>query len=110
MIAHVYRPRRKNKVGKSAHDRLYRGRYRFDGDYDVSAVALSTSDKQTAGRKLRDIIEEKERERAGIIASKSLRTAATKPLTEHLDDFTADLKALGRDPEYVSASKIGSGG
>jgi len=101
LIAHVYKPRRKNAAGKSVPARLYRGRYRLEGDFAVKEVALGTSDKQTAEKKLRDVIKEKERERAGIIAPASQRVAAKTPLHDHLQDFLGDLRSLKRDVEYI---------
>ncbi len=92
MISHVYKPKRKNKAGKTVSARLYRGRYRLDGDFATIEIPLGTDDKQVAEKKLAQIIAEKERERAGIIAPKAQRTAAQKRLEEHLADFIADLK------------------
>ena len=104
MISHVYKPKRK-KNGKVVIARNYRGRYRLDGDFSVTDVALKTTDKHVAEQKLRDIIKEKEHERAGIIAPKLQRNAAETPLTEHLKDFLGDLKAKGRTEDYVGLIK-----
>lgn len=101
MIAHVYKPRRKNAAGKSVPARLYRGRYRLDGDFSVKEVALGTPDKQTAEKKLSNIIKAKERERAGIIAPTAQREAAKTPLCDHLQDFLDDLKSLKRGKDYT---------
>jgi len=100
MIAHVFKPRRKNAAGKSIPARHYSGRYRLDGDYAIKEVALRTPDKQVAEQKLREIIREKEQERAGIIAPKLQRTSAERPLLDHLEDFLADLQSLGRTTHY----------
>lgn len=99
MISHVYRKKRK-KNGKTVLDRNYRGRYRLDGDYEMTDVALKTIDKQIAEEKLRDIIKEEQMERAGLIAPKEQRVAAEKPLADHLQDFLDDLVALGRSEVY----------
>lgn len=95
MIAHVYKPRRR-KNGKLEVSRLYRGRFRLKGDYAITEVPLHTSDKQVAERALAEIISEREREKAGIIAPRLQRESAQTPLLDHLDDFVADLGVLGR--------------
>jgi len=105
MIAHVYKPRRKNSAGKSVTARLYRGRYRLDGDFAVTETPLGTADKQVAERKLAKIIAEKEREKAGIIAPKAQCEAAKMPLIDHLADFLADLKIQGRTRIYMRQTK-----
>ena len=100
MIAHVFKRKRK-RDGKTVTDRNYRGRYRLDGDYALTEVTLNTRDKQVAEKRLRDIVQEKERERMGLIAPKLERESAEKPLAEHLVEFVADLKAKGRTEKYI---------
>ena len=100
MILHVFKRKRKKK-GKTIADRNYSGRYRLDGDFAATTVALYTTDKQVAQKKLREIIQEKERERAGLIAPKLERVSAERPLAEHLKEFSADLNARGRTEKYI---------
>jgi len=100
MVAHVYKPRRR-KNGQLFTFRLYRGRYRLEGDFMVRDVALGTADKQVAERKLQEIIREKEQERAGLIAPRAQRDAAQKKLASHLEDFIADLKAKQRSKKHI---------
>ncbi len=102
MISHVFKPRRKNKAGKSVASRLYRGRYRLEGEFSTTEVPLGTGDKQVAEKKLAMIVAEKERERAGILAPALERNAARQNLEEHLSDFVADLEAQGRSDDYRS--------
>ena len=99
MIFHVYKKKR-TKNGKSVTDRLYRGRYRLGGDYAVMEVPLDTPDKQVAEQKLREIVKEREMERAGLIAPKLERDSASKSLLSHFEDFIADLKVKGRAEGY----------
>jgi integrase len=47
------------------------------------------------------LVKEKEQERAGLIPPKALRESASTPLSEHLSDYLADLRILGRDDVYV---------
>lgn len=75
MIAYVFKPRRK-KDGKMEVARIYRGRYRLNGEGRLVELSLDTSDKQAAQKRLAEIIKEKELERAGIIAPKAKREAA----------------------------------
>ncbi len=56
MICNVYKKKRKTKSGKVTVDRLYRGRYRLDGDYAVTEIPLDTPDKQVAEQKLYHMI------------------------------------------------------
>jgi len=99
MIAHIFKRRRK-RDGHATVSQSYYARYRLDGDFAVTELSLETSDKQVAEKKLADIIREKERERAGLIAPKLQRDSAQKPLSAHLGDFKADLVTLGRCAIY----------
>lgn len=101
MIAHVYKPRR-HKDGKLVVSRLYRARIRLQGDSVVTEVPLETSDKQVAEKKLAQLVSERERERAGLIAPRLQRDSAQKPILGHLADFVADLETLGRCEHYRS--------
>ena len=100
MIKSVFKPTRK-KNGKSVRSRIYWGQYRVDQADKISLVSLKTTDKRVAEQRLEEIVREVERERAGIAAPRALRDGAAKALTDHLMDFTADLVASGRSPEYV---------
>ena len=87
-------------VYKKAGRRLWRGRFRLDGDPQISDIPLRTRDKQDAEQKLRDHILELHQERAGIIAPKPLRVAAQRGIREHLNDYIADIAKRGRDVDY----------
>ena len=100
MIAHVFKTRRRNAVGKVETARLYRGRFRLNGDFTINEVALGTTDRQVAEKKLAEIVAERERERAGLLAPKMQRESAKQALLAHLADFVADLTTLGRSAIY----------
>ena len=100
MICKVYRPSRRIN-GRRKVARLYRGRYRLDGDQHITDVPLRVTDKQSAEATLRGMVQEQERERAGIIAPAALRKAASRRLEEHVGDFIEDVRARGRCPDYV---------
>ena len=96
MVSFVFRPSRK-RDGVSP---VYRGRYRLDPYSPMVEVALDTTDKKVARKRLDDIVKEKQWEREGLIAPKLQREAAQRPLVEHLAEFRADLAALGRSKSY----------
>jgi len=100
MIFSVYKKKRRNSKGKMVSDRLYRGKYRLDGDYQVTDISLNTADKQVAEKLLRDIVAEQERVKAGLIATKLERTSAEKPIIDHLVDFKSDLRAKQVTEKY----------
>ena len=100
MICNVFKPKRKTD-GKKSQQRMYRGRYRLDGDRKLTDVPLHTFDKQVAVERLKKIVREKQQEREGLIASKPQREAAQMPLAEHLEDFIRSRQSIGRDEKYV---------
>ncbi|WOO40100.1 hypothetical protein [Rubellicoccus peritrichatus] len=100
MISHVYKRKRKKNC-KTVASRTYRGRYRLTGDFLIDDVPLNTPDKQVAEQKLREIIKEKEQEKAGIIAPRLQRQSADKHLDSHLTDYLNDLTIQGRSTVYI---------
>ncbi len=100
MICTVFRPKR-TKGGRVAVARLYRGRFRLNGDPRVSDVPLHTSDKRVAQQRLEEIVKERQLEREGMLPPRALRIAAQSSLEKHLSEYVADLTALKRDDQYV---------
>ncbi len=100
MISMIYR-RRRTVDGKIEMARLYRGRYRLEGDAKITEVPLHTADKRVAQQRLEQIIRERQMEQSGMLAPESLRKAAQSPLEEHLNGYIADLNALDRDDQYI---------
>jgi hypothetical protein len=100
MIEKAYRPSRM-KNGQRVVGRLYRGKFRLDPRDKIKYVALHTTDRQVAEHRLRKMVLDEQRERAGLIAPKRQREAAQRSLTAHLEDYIADLRAVGRDEKYV---------
>ena len=82
--------------------RIWRCRYRLDGETKIKETSLHTSDRRVADQRLRDLVSEQEQEAAGIISPKSLRIAALKPMSEHLEDYVKDLKAQGRSVKHIA--------
>ena len=93
MICTIYRHKRK-KDGKVIMARLYRGRFRLDGETETTEVPLKTADKRMAQQRLEQLIRERQMEREGLIAPQEIREAAQSDLSQHLNSYVADLAAL----------------
>jgi integrase len=100
MICNVFRPKRRIN-GRVRVGRLYRGRFKLDGESRVTTVPLHTPDKQRANQKLLLLVRQRERELDGLSGRKPLREAAQSPLLAHLNDFLADLRARKRSEDHV---------
>ena len=100
MIQTLYRPKRL-RDGKRIVSRLYSARIRLDGERRILNVPLGISDKQAAQEKLRGIVKEMEQEQQGLTPPKTLRDAAQEPLLKHVQDFIGDLRAKGRNEQYI---------
>ena len=81
--------------------RIWRGRYRLDGETKIKEVSLHTCDKRVAEQRLRILVAELEQESAGLLPPKPLRDAAVRRLADHFEDYVADLNRVGRDSMYV---------
>ncbi len=95
-------PGKKRKDGKRSP---YRGRFRLSPDEKFREVPLHTTDKQIARKRLRELVQEEEGERAGFIRPKKQREAMQRPLVEHIETFIAERYAIGRDEKYVRELK-----
>jgi integrase len=100
MIQTLYRPKRL-RDGKRITSRLYSARIRIDGERRILNVPLGVSDKQVAQEKLRRLVQEREKELHGLMPPKTLRDAAQAPLLKHVQDFIGDLRAKGRNEQYI---------
>jgi integrase len=96
----IYR-RKRTVDGKIEMARLYRGRYRLEGDTKITEIPLHTPDKRVAQQRLEQLVRDKQMEQTGILAPSAVRKAAQSPLEEHVGQYTADLTALKRDDQYV---------
>jgi hypothetical protein len=93
MVRFLFQHKRK---GEKA--RLWSARVRLDGWLKPKTFPLHVSDKRVAEQKLAKLIEELEREAAGIGTPKVQKETAHTPLLTHLEAFAAELKGLGRAP------------
>jgi integrase len=100
MICMIYR-RKRTTEGKTLMARLYRGRYRLEGDTKITEIPLHTPDKRVAQQRLEQIVRDKQMEQSGILAPSAVRKAAQSSLDEHLGQYVADLQALKRDDQYI---------
>ncbi|MFA9480468.1 tyrosine-type recombinase/integrase [Phycisphaerales bacterium AB-hyl4] len=100
MIMYVLRRKRKRN-GRAVQDRTYTGRYRLEGQGQVQTVALGVTDKRVAAEKLKAIVNQAERERAGLVLPEREVSAAQRPLLDHLADFIRKHKSQGHNRQYV---------
>jgi integrase len=101
MIAYIYRPKRRHD-GKRIISRLYSAKIRVDGERRISQVSLGVSDKQVAQEKLRQLVQEREKELHGLIPAKAMRDAAQESLTKHMKDFIGNLRTERRNHKYIT--------
>lgn len=92
----VFKRKRRGK-----RDRNYTGDYLSPLTGTRAQVALRVTDKRVAEEKLRQLVQDEEREAVGLALPKPLVQAAALPLAEHLRDYLADLKAQGRARGYL---------
>ena len=77
--------------------RLWSARIQLDGEAVVTETPLRCTNKQVADKKLWMLVDEREREAAGLIAPKIEREAASKPLEGHLEDWIATKEKVRAD-------------
>jgi integrase len=100
MHLQVFLPqRRTGDVVKTG--RLYRGRYRLEGDTKPSEVSLGVTNENEARRKLEAIVREKQNERAGLIPPKLQRDTVNQDIAVVIEDFLRSREGLARDHKYV---------
>ena len=63
--------------------RTYDARIRLGDEKRITQVPLGCTNRQVAEKKLRELLDEREREAAGLIAPKVERDAANKLLSAH---------------------------
>ncbi len=92
-----------NTLYKPKGSRIWRWKYRQQpADVKIQDVSLHTSDKQVAEKRRTELLREKQHERDGIILPKSLRDAAQRNLSEHLQDYLGDARRLGLSAKHVA--------
>lgn len=91
MIRYLLQP-----VSHGRKSRLWSARIRLDGWLKPRTFALHVTDKRVAEQKLEKLVQDLEKEAAGISIPKPMREAAQNPIAGHLRAFLVDLKAKGR--------------
>ena len=99
-MSFVFKPSRIVE-GKRVRSDLFSGRYAVIKGGRLVTVGLNTPDRETAEKRLRDIVIEKHREKAGIVASSAVRETATAPFHKLLAAYQTDLQSLGRVGKHV---------
>ena len=95
-------PGKKRRNGKRSP---YRGRFRLTPLEKFKEVPLHTTDRRIAQKRLREIVQELQDERAGFIRPKKQREAVQRAVSEHIEAFIAERYAVGRDEKYVRELK-----
>lgn len=98
MICYVFKRKRANGTRRSP---LFYGRFRLPEAEDSTTVALHTTDERVARKRLDAIILQKQRESEGLTVPSSLLKASRTSILDHLDAYTADLRARGCADMYV---------
>ncbi|MEX2215337.1 MAG: tyrosine-type recombinase/integrase [Phycisphaeraceae bacterium] len=99
MKEYVFR-RKRVRNGKRQTSRVYTGRFQLPGDLRPTDVPLDVTDKRVAENKLRQFVVNEERRQAGLVIPAELVNGASRPLSDHLDDFLKDKASLGRAKDY----------
>ena len=102
MIEYLYRPVRMRK-GKAVRSDLWSGRYSLTPGEKPVNVSLHTTDKTAAAAKLREVVKQAERERAGIVAPRAQRDAAAASLSDLLQAYAVE-QASKVSPKHAKAT------
>jgi hypothetical protein len=97
----VYKPKRW-KNGKHVVSRFYSGRFRLAGERKLTTISLGTTDKQVAEAQLKQLVQELERERAGLLAPRAIREGMQSLFVELMAEYLAERRRIGCDEKYVS--------
>jgi len=92
-----------NSLFKPKGSRIWRWKFRLrPADGKIQDISLGVSDRQAAETERSKLLRQSEHERAGLIPAKAARDAAQCKLVNHLRDFIGDLKAKGRNGQYIA--------
>lgn len=105
MIFDILKRKRRNKAGEVVLSKSYYLRYRIDPMPRDKFVCLNTSDKSVAQGKGRDYFEYEQKVNAGMVPSREVLEQKALPLTQHVEEFCAELAAMNRSAAYVYNSE-----
>lgn len=97
----VYRRKRRLSGGKLVKAQTYTGRFKLEGDSKPRVVALNCRDEQVARQRLREIVLQAERERAGLAVPMAQKECLARPLADLVEEFIAGKAQLGRAESYT---------
>ena len=100
-MENVFQRKRTNAAGKVIKARYWTGRYKLAGDVQPREVALHCRDKQVAEQKLRQIVQQEERARAGLVLPVAQTKCLARPLGKLIDEFIANKDQVGRAESYT---------
>jgi len=86
--------------------REYRGRYRVGDNPKIYDVALHTTVKEVAEKRLKEIFEDAQREEAGLIPGKVTRQAMKRPLMELFAEFIEDVRKREKSKDYMDNLRL----
>ena len=105
MICFVFRVRRRVK-GKVRVARTWNGKFQLQGDAKTTVVPLKVTDKQVAQEKLRRIVREVERERAGFGPSKAERESSEQPVGKCVREYIQIKRGQHCDERYGTRTGV----
>ncbi len=100
-MENVFQRKRKDASGKVVKARYWTGRYKLAGDVRPREVALHCRDEQVARQKLRQIVQQEERSRAGLVLPVAQTKCLARPLGKLIDEFIDDKDQVGRADSYT---------
>jgi len=100
-MEYVFQRKHTNAAGKAVKARYWTGRYKLAGDVRHREVALHCRDKQVAEQKLRQLVQQEERARAGLVLPVAQTKCLVRPLEKLIDEFIASKEQVGRAETYT---------
>ena len=100
-MEYVFQRKHADAKGKTVKSKYWTGRYKLAGDVRPREVALHCRDKQVAEQKLRQIVQQEERARAGLVLPVAQTKCLSRPLAKLIDEFIAGKDQVGRAESYT---------
>jgi integrase len=100
-MEYVFQRKHADAKGKTVKSKYWTGRYKLAGDVRPKEVALHCRDKQVAEQKLRQIVQQEERGRAGLVLPVAQTKCLARPLGKLIDEFIDDKDQVGRAESYT---------
>lgn len=101
MISYIYQRKRRDADGNSVKSKTWHARYRAEPHENIRDWSLNTRDQRVAQQRLDAFVKRDQDERAGIVPPAAVIEAANRPIREHVAEFLAELRTVGRSHDYV---------